>query len=181
MVNCCEAGAAEPRGDMLARWHAAKQARRSREGARGQGDKWARGRGSASGGGWQQEVGARRCRDRGGKGRGGRVADASLPARRSRVGELLAWGNAAKQRQKVGPSILGRPGGRAGMLDPTRDRLGRHAVPTLPEMQRTARGAVPTFSFCRRRGVPWRWGRRFRSSCPQGRHRCPSARRRGVS
>jgi len=25
MVNSCEAGAGEPRGDMLARWHAAKQ------------------------------------------------------------------------------------------------------------------------------------------------------------
>ena len=29
MVNGCEAGAAEPRGELLARWHAAKQRPRS--------------------------------------------------------------------------------------------------------------------------------------------------------
>ena len=120
MVNCCEAGAAEPRGDLLAGWHAAKQARRSREGARGQGDKWARGRGSASGGGWQQEVGARRCRDRGGKGRGGRVADASLPARRCReVVAVSGWrlGAAGKQADAMSshPYQRKEPGRSAGL------------------------------------------------------------------
>jgi hypothetical protein len=52
-----EASATESRGDMLAWGSAAMQ---------------------------MQKVGARRCRDRGDEGQGGRVADASLPTERAR-------------------------------------------------------------------------------------------------
>ena len=57
MVNCCEAGAAEPRGDLLAGWHAAKQA--WPEATRGHAGKVTRGQGAeaelrVAGGGWQQ-------------------------------------------------------------------------------------------------------------------------------
>ena len=47
-------------------------------------------------------------------------------------GDMLAWGSAAKQRQKVGLTILGRPCGRAGMLDPTwrqADAMSSHPYP----------------------------------------------------
>ena len=44
MVNCCEAGAAEPRGDLLAGWHAAKQA--WPEATRGHAGKVTRGHGA---------------------------------------------------------------------------------------------------------------------------------------
>ena len=115
---------------------------------------------SVSGGGWRprvagggREIGqtVQRCNCGGAACKGAKVSagTTSWPvdkltggqgskylAQRETGDRIVGWGH------WVGLTILGRPGGRAGMLDPTRDRyrLCRDAVPTLPSATKSRGG-----------------------------------------